>query len=107
MIDGRHVEHVEPHHRLLARIAVVVRRPVGGDDEVAVLHLRLFAFDRGIGALAFQHEADGGGDVAMRVGNLAGQDQLDAGEQRIGDARLAAHRRDFPAPARGARLPRR
>ncbi len=28
VVDGRHVEHVEPHHRLLAGIAVVVRRPV-------------------------------------------------------------------------------
>ena len=91
MIDRRQVEHVEPHHRLLARIAVIVRRPVGGDDEVAVRHHRLLAFDRGVGALAFQHEADGGGDMPMHVGDLARQNELDAGEQRIGHARLARH----------------
>ena len=89
VIDRRHVEHVEPHHRLLAGIAVVVRRPVGGDDEVAVVHHRLLALDRGVGALAFQHETDGRGRVAVYVGDLAGQDELDAGEQRMGNARLA------------------
>ena len=89
MIDRRQIEHVEPHHRLLAGIAVVVRRPVGGDDEVAMRHHGLLAFDRGIGALAVEHEADRGGRVLMHVGDLAGQNELDAGEQRIGDARLA------------------
>ncbi len=81
MVDRRHVEHVEPNHRLLARIAVIVRRPVGGDDEVAMLHLSLLTLDRRVGALALQHEANGGGDVLVRVGDLAGQDQLDASEQ--------------------------
>ncbi len=29
--------------------------------------------------------------MAMRFSDFAGQDQLHAGEQRVGDARLAAH----------------
>ena len=91
MIDRRHIEHVEPHHRLLAGVAMIVRRPVGGDDEVTVFHLRLLAFDGGVGALTFQHKANRGRNVLMRVGDLAGQDQLDAGEQRIRDTRLAGH----------------
>ena len=90
-IDLREIEHVEPQHRLLRGIAVVVRRPVRGDHEVAGRHERLLALDRRIGALAVEHEADGGGDVAVDRRDLARQDHLDAGEQRVGGARLAPH----------------
>src|SRR5262249_10433086 len=72
MVDRRHVEYVEPHHRFLARVAVIVRRPVGRNDEITVFHLRLLALDCCISALAFEHEANGGSDMLVRVGNLAG-----------------------------------
>ncbi len=92
-VDLREVEHVEPQHRLLRGVAVVVRRPVGGDDEVAGRHEGLLALDRGVGALAVEHEADRRGDVAVRRRDLARQDHLHAGEQRVGGLRLAAQRR--------------
>ena len=94
-IHRRHVEHVEPEHRLLRRIAVIVRRPARGDDEVAGRHEGLLALDRGICALAVEHEADRRGGVAMRGGDFARQDHLNAGEQRIGGAGLALQCRIF------------
>ena len=94
-IDGRQIEHVEPDHRLLRSIAVIVRGPIRGDDEVAALHCRPLAFHRRIGALAVQHEPDRRGGMAMGGGDLARQDQLQAGVERLGDARLAAQRRVF------------
>jgi hypothetical protein len=94
-IDRRRIEHVEPQHRLVRRVAVVVRGPIGGDDEIARRHERLLALDRRVGALAIEHEADRGGDMAMRRRDLARHDHLDAGKQRIGDPRLPAQRRVF------------
>ena len=86
-IDLRKVEHVEPQHRLVRRIAVVMRRPVGGDDEIAGRHEGFLALDRGVGALAVEHEADRRGDMPMRRRDLARQDHLHAGKERVGGAR--------------------
>jgi hypothetical protein len=76
-------------------IAVIVRRPVRGDDEVAGRHVGLFAFDRGIGALAVEHEANGRRDVAMGRRDLARHDHLDAGKHRVGDLRFTVQGRIF------------
>ena len=92
-IDRREIEHVQPQHRLLRRIAVVVRGPVGGDHEIARRHESLLALDGRVGALAVEHEADCRRDVAMGRRHFARQDHLDAGKQRVGDTRLAAHGR--------------
>ena len=67
---------------------MIVRRPIGGDDEVAGRHQGLLALDGGVGPLPVEHEADRRGDVAMGRGDLAGQDHLDTGEQRVGGARF-------------------
>ena len=90
-IDGRRVEHVEPQHRRRRGVAVIVRRPVGGDEEIAARHEGLLALDRGIGALAVEHEAHRRGDVTVGRGDLARHDHLDAGVERVGDAQLAAN----------------
>ena len=92
-VDLWKVQHVEPQHRLVGGVAVVVRRPVRGDDEVARRHVGFLALDRGIGALAVEHEADRRGHMSMRRGNLARQDHLHAGEERVGGARFASHAR--------------
>ena len=77
----------------LAVVAVVVEGPRRGDDEVAVAHRRALAVDRGVGALAVEHQAQRRLGVAVRRRHLAGQDQLQAGVERLGDARLAAQGR--------------
>ena len=89
----RDVEAVEPDHRLAAVVAVVVEGPRRGDDEVAVAHRRALAVDRGVGAFAVEHQAQRRLGVAVRRRHLARQDQLQAGVERLGDARLAAQGR--------------
>ena len=92
-IDRRHVEHVEPDHRLLRGVAVVVDGPVRRQHEVARRHDGLLAVDLGVGALAVEDEADRRRGVAVRRRDLARQDELQAGIERLRDARLAAQHR--------------
>jgi hypothetical protein len=60
------------------------------DDEVARLHRGALAVDGGVGALAFEHEAQRRLAVAMRRRNIARDDHLNAGKQRGRDPGLAA-----------------
>ena len=55
-LDDRDVEPVEPEHRLVGLVAVVVPRHRRRDDEVAVVHRRAFAVDGGVGAVPLEHE---------------------------------------------------
>ena len=71
-------------------VAVVVPGPGRGDDEIARLHRGALAVDRGIGAVPLDDEAQRRLRVAMRRRDLARHDQLQPGEQRAGDRRLAA-----------------
>ena len=89
----RDVEAVEPDHRLVAVVAVVVEGPRRRDDEVAVAHRRALAVDGRVGALAVEHQAQRRLAVAVRRRHLARQDQLQPGVERLGDARAAAQRR--------------
>ena len=69
------------HHRRGAVIAVVVPGPGRRYDEVAGLHWKLLARDRGVGALALDDEAQRARRVPMRRRDLARQDDLQPGEQ--------------------------
>ena len=82
--DQRHVEHVEPNRRLPAFVAMLVPRPRRRDDEVARSHVAALARDGRISVLAFDDETQRRGRVAMRARELAGQDQLQAGIERVG-----------------------
>src|SRR6516162_5101413 len=72
----RNVEPVEPDHRLLRLVAVVVPSPGRGNHEVAGEHRRALTVDGGIGSLALDDEAQRRLRMAVRRGHLAGQDQL-------------------------------
>ena len=92
--DGN-VQTVEPYHRLVAQVAMVVPGPGRRDDEVAAAHRRAFAIDRGVGTLAVQHQTQRGLRVAMGRRHFARHDELQAGIQRLRDAGLAAQRGIF------------
>ena len=73
----RQVEPVEPHHRLVAVVVVVVPHPVRREDQVAGLHLARVAVDRRVDARARHHEADRRGSVPVRRRVLARAEVLD------------------------------
>jgi hypothetical protein len=54
------------------------------------VHRRSFAVDRGVRAVAFEHEAQGALRMAMGRRDLARQHELDPGVEIGGDLRLAA-----------------
>ena len=81
-------------------VAVVVPGPGRGDDEIAGLHRRALAVDRGIGAVPLDDEAQRRLRVAVRRRDLARQDQLQPGEQRAGDRGLALETRVFSISTR-------
>ena len=81
----RNVETVEPYHRHIARIAMIVERPRRRDDEIARMHRRALTIDRGVGAFALDHHAQRGLGVAMAGRNFARKDELQTGVQAVGD----------------------
>ena len=78
-IDDRHIESVEPHHRLISRVAMIMKCPRRRNDEIARMHRDLLAVDRRVGPLALNNETQGRGRVPVAGGYLARQDQLQAG----------------------------
>ncbi len=91
--DDRDVQPVQPHHRRVGLVAVIVPGPAWRDDEIARAHHRSLALHRGVGAAALDDEAQRGLRMAVRRRDLAGQNKLHAGEQRVGH-------RGMPAQAR-------
>ena len=89
-LDDRDVEAVEPEHRLVGLVAVVVPRHRRRDDEVAVVHRRPLAVHGRVRAVAFEHEAQGALRVPVCGRDLARQHELHAGVEVGGDLRLAA-----------------
>ena len=70
--DDLDVEAVQPDHRLLCIVAMIVPRPGGCDDEIARLHRRALAIDRGVGAVTLNDEAQRRLRVAMSRRDFAG-----------------------------------
>ena len=93
--DDLDVEPVEPDHRLLRLVAVIVPGPGGGDDEIAGLHRGALAVDGGIGAVTLDDEAQRRLRMTMGRRDFAGQDQLQPGKQRAGDRGLPLQSRIF------------
>ena len=91
----RHVEPVEPDHRHVSGVYVLVPRPVRGYDEVSRLHRNLRAVDAGEGAAPFEYETEGILCVTVVGCPLAGQHQLQPGVERLSRARLSLQARIF------------
>ena len=90
MGDDRQVEYIEPDHRLIGIVAVIVPGPGWRDDKVTRPHAGLLAVHRRIGTLAVENITQGRLAVAVRRRDLAGQDQLPAAVEHVGDEGLAA-----------------
>ena len=105
--DHGNVQAIEPHHRRVGFVAVVVPGPARRDDEVARPHGRALAVHRGVGAGAFDDEAQRALRVAVAGRHLAGKDQLQAGVERLRDRRLAAQLRVLQDQDAAHRLLRR
>ena len=63
ILDQREVEHVDPHHRGRAVVAVVVPGAVRREDQIAARGLAALALDGGVAAVVGQ-------DGAARVGRV-------------------------------------
>ncbi|MNS99432.1 hypothetical protein D3C72_1338340 [compost metagenome] len=85
--DGRDVQPVQPDHRRLGRVAVVVPLAARRQHQVEGLHHRLLAVHRGIGAAALHDEAQGALGMAVSGRDLARQDQLQTGVEAGRDRR--------------------
>ena len=89
----RQVEPVEPDHRLVAVVVVVVPLPVRGEDQVARLHLAGVAVDGRVDARARHHEADRGGRVPVGGRALTRAEELDRAPERRAREREAVQPR--------------
>ena len=89
-LHDRDVQPVEPEHRLVRLVPVVVPRHRRRDDEVAVVHRRPLAIDGRMRAVAFEHEAQRALRVPVRGSDFARQHQLHAGIEIGRDLRLSA-----------------
>ena len=57
VIHQRQIQTIQPNHRLIARVAVVVPAPLRGEDKVARMHLSAFTIDGGKCAFSFHDKA--------------------------------------------------
>ena len=83
MIDERNIEPIQPDHRALSLLTVVVPAPRGRHDEVARIHIRFFAVDRGIGPRPLDNETQCRLCVPVRRCDLAASDQLQRAEESM------------------------
>ena len=90
-VDDVQIKAVDPDHGLVIFLPMIMPRPVRRDDEIAALHQRALASHRSIAHVAFQHETQRGSRMAMRGGDLSGQNELHARIHGGGDARSARH----------------
>ncbi len=87
--DDRQVEAVEPEHRLVAVVRVVVERPRRREHQVAGVHVACIAIDGRPHAAAFEDEADGRRRVPVGGRPLVRTERLDGtpeGRRREGCA---------------------
>jgi hypothetical protein len=74
--DGGDVETIEPDHRLVGGVAMVMPLAARRQHQIVLAHDRLLAIERGEGPVALHHEAQRALAVAVAGGDLARQDQL-------------------------------
>ena len=72
----RHVEHVEPDHRLVAIVTVLVPAHARREHQVAKFHRAFLAIDQRDGARSFEQEAQRIHGMAVGAGRLAWQQAL-------------------------------
>jgi len=81
--DQWNVEAVHPDDAVFGVVAVIVPGPTGRQDQIPRLHVDALAVDGGVGATAFDDEANCRRSVAVRARHFAGKQYLDGGDQII------------------------
>ena len=76
IVHQRQVEAVEPDHRLIAGIAVIVPAPLRRQNKVAGAHGGAFAIDGGKCPFTFNHKAQRRLVMTVARRHFAGHDQL-------------------------------
>jgi hypothetical protein len=77
-VDQRQVQRIEPYHRPLARVTMLVPQARRCENQVAFLHRQFLARYHGKPALPFDNEADSRWRVPVVRRRFAGQDELHA-----------------------------
>ena len=86
LADQRDVEPVEPDHRDVAVMAVIVPHPGRGEDQVADFHISLFAVDGGIGTGTLDDETQCAGRMTVCRRDFARHDELEPSIERFRNA---------------------
>jgi hypothetical protein len=94
VLPERQIQSVEPDHRAIALVAVIVPFPRRREHHVAAFHHDLLALDRGEAAFALDDEAQRERRVPMRARRLTGQNRLQARVERVGGIRRLQFRID-------------
>ena len=87
VVDERQVQAVEPDHRAVGRVAVVVKRPGRGEHKVTGAHDRVLPVHRRVGALPFDDEPQRGRRMLVSGRDFAGEDELQPGVEVHGGGR--------------------
>ena len=78
----RDVQRVEPQHRHVAFVPMLVPAPCRRQDQVAIFHRARFAIDQRDRSAPFQHETERPHRMPMRPRRFAGQQTLHTGQHR-------------------------
>src|SRR5215831_422896 len=68
------IESVEPYHRFVSGVAVVVKGPGWCQDEIAGMHCGAFTVDSCVTAIAFDDETQGRRSMTVGRSIFSGQD---------------------------------
>ncbi len=101
--DERDVEAVEPGHRLVGDVLVLVEGPARRQQQVTAAHRHRVPVDVGPHTLAVDDEPEGSLAVAVRGGDLARAQVLDRGPQGRQWRKDGPAGRGWTGPWRGAR----
>jgi hypothetical protein len=82
-LTERIVKRIEPDHRRIAKMTMVVPAPTRGKYEIARPHRHALALDSRVGAFALDNEAQRIGRMPVGGRDLAGLDHLHAAKERI------------------------
>ena len=79
----RGIKSIQPDHRRIGVVGVVVPAPVGRQDKIARKHRNALAIHNGIAAPALDDQAKRRRGMPVGPGNLARHHDLDVGDERV------------------------
>src|SRR5579884_3114451 len=82
-VNERIVQPIQPDHRTLAFMFVIVPVPIRSQEQVTRMHVNALSVNNSIGAVSFDNEAKCGSSMSMCLSSFARKDDLNTSIEGI------------------------